>query len=100
MQQYLPTDVGSIRTLPQVKLLLLSLFTQIEYQLPNMVMGILLRENIRQAVQVGISANQILQVPPPTCGGLIGDNALRSPCVSCCASCVLRSFSRRTRIHR
>lgn len=44
-----------------VKLLLLSLFTQIEYQLPNMVMGILLRENIRQAVQVGISANQILQ---------------------------------------
>jgi hypothetical protein len=45
----------------QVKLLLLSLFTQIEYQLPNMVMGILLRENVRQAVHVGISANQILQ---------------------------------------
>jgi hypothetical protein len=91
-----------------VKLLLLSLFTQIEYQLPNMVMGILLRENIRQAVQVGISANQILQVRLPACGG-ISFSTMPSAhrvcvCVVCCtlrvARRVLRSFSRRTRIHR
>ncbi len=71
-----------------MKLLLLSLFTQIEYQLPNMVMGILLRENIRQAVQVGISANQILQVRLPTCGGTLFRNVLRSPTCVCGGACV------------
>jgi len=43
-----------------VKILLLSLFVYIEYELPDMVMGRLLRDNIRQAVKVGISAHQIL----------------------------------------